>query len=102
MVKWIDTCQVSQEVFFSPRQPACPPTAGATFPFCVWQALPFLQMPVFPAVLSEHQQQAKETQDRFYGHMRAISFFSPWIPETTIKKTDFKRSHVLPLMHQDI
>lgn len=55
MVTWIDTCQVSQEVFFSPKQLACPPSLGP--PFCFvpgWLSLPADAL--FPAMWSEHQQ----------------------------------------------
>lgn len=59
MVKWIDTCQVSQEVFFSPKQLACLPSLGPPFRFVPgWLSLPADAL--FPAMWSEHQQWSKE------------------------------------------
>lgn len=60
MVKWIGTCQVSQEVF-SPKQPTCPPSAGAAF-LASRANSPSLHMPFFPATGHEHQQPSKGTQ----------------------------------------
>lgn len=46
MVKWIGTCQVSQEVF-SPKRPTCSPSAGAAF-LTSRAGSPSLHMPFFP------------------------------------------------------
>lgn len=46
MVKWIGTCQVSQEVF-SPKWPTCSPSAGAAF-LTSRAGSPSLHMPFFP------------------------------------------------------
>lgn len=69
MVKWVDTCQVSQEVF-SPKRPTCPSSAGATLLVSHAGGPPSLHMPFFLAMWHEP---SKGTQKQ-----------APWAHESNI------------------
>lgn len=102
MVKWIDTCQVSQEVF-SPKQPPVHPQLGPPF-WSAMQALPLCMRPSPPPCGMSIGSRLRGPRSRLRGHGRAMSDFTTfsWIPETTIKKQVLKEATFLPyLMHQD-
>lgn len=95
MVKWIDTCQVSQEVF-SPKWPPCPPSAGAAFPVS-HAGSPSLHMPFFPARVAGAA--AVTYGDPEVGSVaareqRLISQLFHGYPRPRLKKSGFKKSHI--------
>lgn len=92
MVKWIDTCQVSQEVF-SPKRPPVHPQLGPPF-WSATQALPLCTRPSPPPCGMCIGSRLRGPRSRLRGHGRAMSDFTTfsWIPETTIKKQVLKEA----------
>lgn len=96
--KWIDTCQVSQEVSSHPSDRPVPQLGP---PFCLAVlALPLLRCLsslLCGVSISRH---LRGPRSRLWGHMRAMSDFTTfsWIHKTTIKKQILKEAtcyHIL-------